>query len=364
MFSFFSKQTPALGLDISDSSIRLMQLQPAGRGFFPAAFIETPLSKGLVVEDEIKSPEPVAAAIAESRARATYGAFTNAFVVLSVPEAKSFVRVISVAKMTEAEAEQAIPFEAEQYIPLAADQVYLDFKIIETTERIPSDKMKVVICATPKSVVESYLQVAQSAGLKPIAIEVESEAVARCLVDRKKKDESTLIVNISSVRTHLIIYDQGALQFTSDLPMAGSAFTQAIAQHLTVTLEEAEKLKLQMGLLSIRGGGKVRAAVQPLLSVLTEAIHNTINFYREHSEGGRQIKKIFLCGGGAKMRGLTDYLNQSFAAAGYPLHFFQIGDPWINVLAQPADRLPPISKADSVSYTTAIGLALRGLQNE
>lgn len=364
MFSFIPKQKSAFGLDISGTTVRLMELGNMGKGFFPTAFSEAALPKGVIQDDLIVNHEAVGDLIAQTRHHPTFGQFSSPYVVLSVPESKSFVRVITVPKMSEKEAEEAVPFEAEQYIPLTADQVYLDFRIVSGRRDPSSDKMRVMIVATPKNVVDNYLKAVKKAGLKPVAIEVESEAVARCLVSYDKNSSPTLIVDMSALRTNLIIADIGSVQFTSSLPVAGNSFTAKIAEHLSVSAEEAEKLKLQRGLVPAQDGGKVRAAVLPLLNSLIEAVENTINFYHEHSEGSREIGRIILCGGGSKLRGLGEYvaggLAPSVAAARLP-GFVQVGDPWINVLEHPIKKVPPISKADSVSYTTVIGLALRGI---
>lgn len=364
MFSFFTKQKSAFGLDISETTLRMIQLESRGEGLFPSAFVEAKLPKGLVREDQILNAEELARAITQNRERPTFGKFTSSFVVVSVPESKSFVRVITVPRMTEAEAAEAVPFEAEQYIPVSADQVYLDFKILpdSSSSRDP-DKMRVVIAATPKNFIERYLEVIKAARLKPVAIEVESEAIARALIRGHGESEPVLILDVSSTHTTLIIFDAGALQFTSSVPVAGDTFTSQISQHLTISFEEADKLKRQIGLTSGKDGGRIRAALVPVLTSLVEAVSNSINFYKEHSEGGRQVGQILLCGGGSKLKGLPEYLaSQVGGRAKKEGITVQIGDPWVNVLERPIKKVPPISKTDSVSFVTAIGLALRGVK--
>jgi Tfp pilus assembly PilM family ATPase len=113
--------------------------------------------------------------------------------------------------------------------------------------------------------------------------------------------------------------------------------------------------------------GRVAAALQPILGGLVEAVVNTMNFYREHSDGNREIATIFLSGGACKIKGMAEYLSRQLAAS--PLIKFRhvtirSGDPWINVIERPMKKIPPISKLDSMSYATAIGLALRGAQME
>lgn len=364
MFSFFSKQKTAFGLDLSKTALRMMQLERYGKQFFPNAFTEVRIPDGYIHEEVIQNLDGLAKLIEFHFKHPSFGVFRTPYVVLSVPEAKSFVRVITVPKMSEQEAAEAVPFEAEQYIPVSGDQVYLDYRILSEPRVYEQNKMRVIITATPKTLVDNYLQVIKMARLKPVAVEVESEAVARALISAPNQKEPSLILDIDTYHTSLIIYDLGSLQFTSSIPIAGNAFTNQIAQTLTISPEEAEKVKKQIGLLSQKDGGKVRAALLPLVESLVEAIMNTINFYQQHSENSREIKRIFLCGGGSKLKGLLDQLNQRLGARSsqQSSRFVQIGDPWINVLEKPLKKVPPISKADSISFTTVIGLALRGIE--
>lgn len=366
MLSFFSKQKTAFGLDLSESSLRAMMLERSGKGFFPVSFCDLPMPKGYFAEDKVSNPEKLGGYIKQALARPTVGRLDSRYAVISVPESKSFVRVIYVPKMTLQEAREAVPFEAEQYIPMAADSVYLDFKIVaEPAGASPADKMKVLICAAPRDLVDGYVAAVKHARLQPVAVEVESEAVARSLIDPKLAADPTMILDISSTRTNIVIFDQGTLQFTSSLPVGGNSFTSQIASSLTVAPDEAEKIKRQSGLLVGRDGNRIVAALQPVLSGILEAVKNTVNFYREHSDGSRKIGRILLCGGGSKIKGLAEYMNRQLpgpVAKGE--NFVRTADPWINVLERPIKKIPPISKSDSTSYATVIGLALRGADFE
>jgi len=367
MFSFFSKQKPAFGLDISSSTLRIMQLERTDNGFFPSAFSDAKLPKGLVSEERIQNPEGLAKILRHHLKQPVFGRFAGQYVVFSVPEAKSFVRVIRVPKMSEEDAQEAVPFEAEQYIPLPIEQVYLDFKILSnSSEDSASDKMQVVIVAAPKTIVDSYIDVINQVKLKPVAAEVESEAIVRALISEQDQKEATLVVDLSAAHTSLVIFDKGMLRFTSSLPIAGNSLTSQISQKLTINFEEAEKLKLQVGLHARKDKGRVRSILLPQLESIVEAINNTVNFYKEHSEGQRQIGRILLCGGGSRLKGLVEYLNQELPKrnAMFSSKVVRIGDPWVNVLGRPVKKVPPLSKFDSLTFTTAIGLALRGVQME
>ena len=367
MLSFFSKQKSAIGLDISETTLRILQLQETKGELFPLAFSEQNLKKGIIDDGNVKNIEELSKIISRALKRPAYGRFDSQYTVLSVPDSKSFVRVITVPKMSEEEAREAVPLEAEQYIPISIDQVYLDFKILQPTGGEARDnKMKVVIIATPITLADGYVEAVKLSKLKPVGLEVESASVARCLIDENRNSQAILILDISASRSNLIIYDQGSLQFTSSLPVAGNNFTSQIAQQLTLSAEEAEKIKKQSGLSGQRDGKRISRILEPVLKSLVEATKNTLNFYREHSESSRNIEKVLLSGGGSKLKGLKEYLNsqlknpESLGSS----DFVSMGDPWINVLDPRGGKVPPISKIDSVSFSTAIGLALRGLDLE
>lgn len=349
-------------MDISESVLRLMQLRRDSKGFFPEAYSEIDLTKGIIEDGIIKNSDSLVKVILKALRHPVYGRFDSRYAVLSVPESKSFVRVITVSKMSEADALEAVPFEAEQYIPMAIDQVYLDFKILSSD----ADKMKVVITASPKTLVDSYLEALREAKLRPVGVELESEAVTRCLVGPNVRGRAILILDISANRSNLVIYDQNSIQFTSSLPVGGSSMTSQIAQAQTIGFEEAEKIKRQTGLNALKDGGGVKKTLQPILGSIVEALNNAINFYREHSEGGRTVEQILLCGGGSKLKGLNDYLNTQMQTPTtlQRKNYVILGDPWVNVIPKDAGQVPPISKLDSISFATVIGLGLRGIDVE
>ena len=367
MFSFFTKQKPAIGLDISDSSVRMMQLSPSANGLFPNTYSQVILPRGVVSDGEIKGAEKLAESIKQAYNRPLSGHFDTTYAILSVPESKSFVRVISVPRMSQEEAREAVPYEAEQYIPITNEQAYLDFRILpdKANKDEDSDKMRVLITATPHALIDQYVSSVKNAGLRPLAVEVESEAIARCLVEESLLQQPVLTIDISSSRTSIIIHDLGSLQFTSSLPVAGNTFTTRISQCLTISMEEAEKYKIQAGLDPRKDQGKLRDCLAPQVQSLVEAISNAINFYKEHSEGSRQVSRVFLTGGGSRIRGLDQFISQ-LLSVGTDNKKISVseGDPWINVLGKPVKRVPPIPKGDSISFTTAIGLALRGADIE
>ena len=134
--------------------------------------------------------------------------------------------------------------------------------------------------------------------------------------------------------------------------------TKTISESLKVDFNDAEKLKIEYGLLGEKIGEKaqkVSQVITPILEDLTAQIKKYLNFYRDHSsyeyllpEG--KTEKILLCGGGAELKGLTDFMSKKLEAP------VELGDPLVNFLSKKSEGI--IGK-DQISFTTAIGLALR-----
>ncbi|TSA44714.1 hypothetical protein D4R52_03790, partial [bacterium] len=118
-------RTP-FGLDICDVSVKVVQLGISKNEFLVQGLSDVNIPPDTVTGDTIKNPQVLADAIRKAISQPKFGGFSNPYVVASIPETKSFVRVIQMPAMTEEEAREAVPWEAEAYIPLPIGQVYLD----------------------------------------------------------------------------------------------------------------------------------------------------------------------------------------------------------------------------------------------
>lgn len=276
-----------------------------------------------------------------------------------MPEARSFVRLLNMAKMSDSEIEGAIPWELEQDIPMPVDQVYLDWEVVSKSD----DKLAVLVAATQKDYVDSLIDTLKLARLKPVALELESQAVARCLIRRQDAAETVLILDIASVQTSFIIVENGFLTYTSSIPMAGNAVTESIARNLSISAAEAEKLKKDIGLIS-ENKRNVREAILPILDSIVDEIKNVVRFHEDHNVNHKPINKIMLCGGSARLLGIADYISARInLGSSKPLGKVQLGDPWTNLSITKMDKSVPLTPESALGFATAIGLALRGLSD-
>ena len=346
MFNLFNHHQDSFGLDLTGSSFKLLQLKSQGKELEVAGYSDVPLPKGLLVNDAIFDPKTFIYLLKQAVERPQFGKLYGSTVAASLPESKSFVRVIQVPKMSDSELDTAVPSEAESFIPLPIDQVYLDWQKLG----LKGDKQEILIIASPKEFVDKYLKILEDAGLEVSALEVESQSCHRSLIPAEAKS-NCLIVDLDAFRTSLIMVEGGNLEFTSSIPIAGTTFTEAIARSLGVSSQKAEMVKRKVGIANTTEYPNIKTAILPVLTNLTAEIKNIIKFHTEHSQN--KVEKIILAGGSAKLKNLAENLQPDFTAEGITV---EPGNPWVN-LSQ--IKNPPLDAFDSLSFTTSIGLAMR-----
>jgi type IV pilus assembly protein PilM len=349
--NFFQPHMPSFGLQLNGSSLKLMQLRRSGGKVHVQSYSYVSLPKNLMANDAIVDQDGLAALIRRSIEKPAFGSISTNRVSISLPESKSFVRVMQIPVTNESQVESAVMFEAESYVPMPMDQVYFDWKIVRKLE----GAMEVLIVASPKETVDAYINVLEKAHLKPIAVEVESQSLERALINQKTQ-ETALLIDIDAWQTNLIMIERGNLQFTSSIPIAGSTFTERISQALGVTPQKAESIKREVGLTSTPEYPNIKAALQPVLISLSEEIKNIIKFHYDHSQ--EKITTVLLCGGNASTKNLPEALTEALKdIAGVPV---VVSNPWVNL---PEIQDPPLSYEQSLNFTAAIGLAIRTLED-
>jgi type IV pilus assembly protein PilM len=356
---FYNKKLEAFGLDISEASIKVMQLEPSKNGFLPYAFSEVPLAAKVmnnhIIINELKLSQNILAAVEAAKK------ITTKRVVVSVPEAKSFVRVVEIPQMPAGEVTAALPWEMEQDIPVPVDQVYLDWQFIKNI----GDKMQILVMAASKEYVDPLINSLKLAKLIPIAIELDSQSMSRALIGKEESKKAVLILDIATTQSTFIIVENGNIQYTSSIPIAGNAFTESIARSLGVPAVDAEKIKRERGLTTEARRGSTREAILPLLDNIIDEIKNVSRFYEDHSELHRPIEQVILCGGSSRMTGISDYITARLGLGSTHGLNVGLGDPFVNLMAdQKTAKKSIFAKTDPLAFTTVIGLALRDIESK
>ena len=343
----------AIGLDISEHVFRLVEIRRGPfyhRAFRLHRYTEERVPEGVIVAGEFKKPDEVISHLKKLLKKA-YGRHVTRGVVVSLPETRTFIKVISVKKPEKPDdLEAEILSEAELHIPTPLNDLYLDWQHVDDPKSIAVGKpMSVTIAAAPKKIVDDYSAALEAAGLIPVAFEIEAQAIVRCVLPLKDDGKRAVgIVDFGATRSSFIVYDKGTIQFTVSIPLSGDVVTKRISEALRVDLEEAERTKRQCGVDANKCGTRLWAIMEPFLSEMSSRILDAVAFYRDHFPGGRGLDEIVICGGGANMARIDELLSDLTKTP------VRRADPWVNI--DPGHS--PLPTEIILSSTTAVGLAL------
>jgi len=378
MLSFLTLKPESFGLDISDLSLKIVKLKRKGKFFTLTSFWEERIPPGIIKGGEIRDEDSLAKIIKSALPKVKGKKLTTRHVVASLPEEKSFLQVIQMPKIPEEDLKSAVIYQAENYIPLPIEEVYLDSQIIPRLYPVRNDKNKdrtkkeqisngvynhlnhydVLIAALPRKTVDPYLICLKKAGLLPKVLEIESLSIARALIKNEVSPFPELLIDLGATRTSFIIFSGYSLRFTSSIPVSSQKLTEAIAKTLKLDLVKAEKIKLKYGIQA----KEVFESLIPALTDLVEQIKKYLSYYQTHTSheylpsNGKGVEKIYLSGGGANLKGLTDFLSLELKIP------VVLANPWVNILPATQKETAELPYSESLKYTTALGLALRGVK--
>jgi len=351
----FSLETEVFGMDLSDLSIKVMQLERDGKIEKVKGFACVEVPPGVFQDGKVLNQEKAIFFIQEAVKRVTPRKIKTKKVFCSLPESKVFLRLITIPEMGEDEMAEAIKWEMEANIPLPIDQVYYDWQVVDS--KIKGQK-EVLTVATEKKIVDDLMEIFKGARLDIYGLEVESIASARSLIEKKKEEapKNSLIIDLGSQRTSFIIAIEGVTCFTSSIPFSSDGINDAITKSLGIDAREADKIKLSQGIEVADVSNPIFKATQYLLEDLASEVEKTLDFYGETFKGKPAIERIILSGGGSNIKGLTTFLGKRLNKE------VIMGNPWINLKID--KNGPIIDNVNSIRYSTVIGLAIRGLNYE
>lgn len=244
---FSPKARPLLGMDISSSAVKLVELVLNGKaGYRVERYTIEPLPKDTVVDGNIANLEAVTDVIKKAWRRLST---STRQVALALPAAAVITKKIIVpAGQREDELEVLVESEANQYIPFALEEVNLDFQVVGPAPSSP-EELEVLIAASRKEKVEDRVAAAEAAGLKPVVMDVESYAALAAfeLIQSQLPDEGVdqviALVDVGANVTNLTVLKNGQQLYAREQAFGGASLTQDIARRYGMSFEEAEVAK-------------------------------------------------------------------------------------------------------------------------
>lgn len=350
----------AFGINIGDLSIKLVQISPRSfyqkKGYILKELRSTSIPPGLIVDGEIQQPEPVRQKLLLLLGKGDhkYKPMKSAWVVASLPEPKTFLKLIEIEIDGEDLSSVDIAYQAKKHLPFELEETYLDWQIVNTNQE--ENTAQILIGAVPKVIADSYTFLLESAGLNPISLEIEAISIARSMITEGKDygGEARAILDLGGTRSSLVIYDNKSIQFSSTLKFSGELVTSAIELGLKLERHQAELLKINNGLAIDQKNPKYLPIISKLVEDLIEEIKANFIFYKEHFNNPNKINHITMCGGMANWKGIDNLISRKLKIAAHP------GHPWKNLFNR---DLYNSDQEKSLSFASSIGLALKAVKN-
>ena len=356
--SWFSRTpAPLLGIDISASSVKLVELglDRRGRRVLERCALE-PLERGWVVDGSVERFDEVARAMA--RAVQASGSRTRQ-VAMALPASAVITKTILLPRgLSESELESQVQAEASQYIPFSLDEVSLDFSVNPASAAGDASEVEVLIAASRRDRVQDRQALAEAAGLRPRILDVEtfaSRLAASRLVGQADTaggqgaagDEVLALFDVGAASTKLQVLCGDEMLYDSEQTSGGLQLTQQIARHFGLSFAEAEARKCSGNL----PAAYEDALLKPFVETLAQDIVRSLQFFFTSTAHAR-VDRVLLAGGCAALPGLPEAVALHAACPCSRLDPFQD-----MALASTAQALG--TRADVPAFLTACGLALR-----
>ncbi len=342
-----------IGIDISDRSIKIASVTSgSSREFRTVCW--SPLEPDLIKRGIIQDVPKLVQELQKTCTKCSPFPVEGKDVVVSIPERQSFVRVLDLPLMSDAEIDEAVGWAIRKDLPFDLDRVYLDWQPIAGATS--ANIRQVVVGAAQKEVVDPLLAALDGAGFIVKALELEAQAMVRSLLPIDALSvEGVAICDLGATTTKVIYFDKGSMRFTLALPTGGDQLTATLVEKFGLSPEAALEKKSIIGILAREGNdGEIAYALrEAVLSLLTQ-VQSGIQSALSQLSATSGLRGILLSGGGANLPGIRDAFSEVFP--GIPV---DVGNPLINLSSVGKRGTVAVTPQDASHFVTAIGLALR-----
>lgn len=347
---FAHKKPPLIGLDISSTSVKLLELGHQGDGYRVEAYAAEPLPPNSVVEKNITDVEAVGEAIRRVAKRA--GSRTK-FASVAVAGSSVITKVITMpASLSEEEMESQIELEADQYIPYSLEEVNLDFEILGTSEDNP-DTVDVLLAASRSENVDSRVAAVELGGLTAKIVDIEAYTLENAfgLISQQipggTDNKTVAVIDIGATMTTLSVLNDGKIIYTRDQVFGGKQLTEEIQRRYGLSYEEAGMAKRQGGL----PDNYIPEVLDPFKDAMAQQVSRSLQFFFSSSQHN-SVSHIVLAGGSASIPGVDELIEERVGTG------TSIANPFTNMSLVSKVKAQALSN-DAPALMIACGLALR-----
>ncbi|NOX91687.1 MAG: pilus assembly protein PilM [Gammaproteobacteria bacterium] len=347
---FAHKKPPLIGLDISSTSVKLLELGHQGDGYRVEAYAAEPLPPNSVVEKNITDVEAVGDAIRRVAKRS--GSRTK-HASVAVAGSSVITKVITMpASLSEEEMESQIELEADQYIPYSLEEVNLDFEILGASEDNP-DTVDVLLAASRSENVDSRVAAVELGGLTARVVDIEAYTLENAFglissqIPGGTDDKTVAVIDVGATMTTLSVLHDGKIIYTRDQVFGGKQLTEEIQRRYGLSYEEAGMAKRQGGL----PDNYVPEVLDPFKDAMAQQVSRSLQFFFSSSQHN-SVSHIVLAGGSASIPGVDELIEERVGTG------TSIANPFTNMSLLSKVKAQALSN-DAPALMIACGLALR-----
>jgi type IV pilus assembly protein PilM len=344
---FGRKQPPMLGIDISSTSVKLLELSRSGNRYRVESYAVEPLPPNSVVEKNITDAELVGEAI--GRAVRKSGTRTRT-AACAVAGSAVITKIISMpANLSEEEMESQIQIEADQYIPYPLEEISLDFEVLNLSEKEPN-KVDVLLAASRSDNVDRRVAALEVGGLQAKIVDVEAfglENAVTLLIDSIGDQHIIAIMDVGATTSTLSVLENNSIVYTREQLFGGRQLTDEIQRRYGLSYEEAGLAKRQGGL----PDNYEPEVLQPFRESMTQEVNRALQFFYSSSQVGA-VDHVVIAGGCASISGIDKLIS---AKLDTPV---TIANPFVNMSVASRVRADALAN-DAPAMMIACGLALR-----
>jgi len=228
--------------------------------------------------------------------------------VASLPSFSVFMTVLDFPEMVESDLQKTMVFQARQYIPLPISEVAIDWlKVGEFEDQKGQKRQQILLISVPQEQIKKYQKIFNAAGLRLVALEIESLSSVRALIGNDPTP--TIIVDIGSRSTNIVLAEGGQLKLNAQSDFAGSSLTQALATSLSINPLRAEELKKERGVLNTGPSYELSTIMLPFLDAIINEVKKAQFNYQSQFPGAAKMERVILSGGGANLLGAEKYFQ-------------------------------------------------------
>lgn len=345
------KQAPLVGLDISSSSVKLVELgQTASGEYVLERFATESFERGWIADGQIEKFDEVADAV---RRVVSKSGTRSKRVAMAMPQSAVITKKIMLpAGLRDEELELQVESEANQYIPFSLDEVSLDFCVVGPSPASAGD-VEVLIAASRKDRVQDRQGLAEAAGLKPVVLDIESHASRLAMMrivaglPNQGRDALVALFEIGAETTSLKVLRDEELLYDRDQAFGGSQLTQMISRQYGFSFEEAEQKKLASDLPE----DYESSLLVPFVDSLAQEIGRALQYFFT-STPHHKVHYVMLGGGTATLPGLKERVTELTGFAS------MVVNPFEGMRLGSAIRESKLRR-EAPAYLTACGLAMR-----